>query len=77
MSRILFLESVSGVAGDMFAAAFVDAGLVTAAELAARAGAPDRAEAAFKILERLAANRGSGVRKRARARVVESTFRLA
>ena len=35
MSRILFLESVSGVAGDMFAAAFVDAGLVTAAELAA------------------------------------------
>ena len=50
---------------------------LTAAELAARAGAPDRAEAAFKILERLAANRGSGVRKRARARVVESTFRLA
>ncbi len=35
MSRILFLESVAGVAGDMFAAAFVDAGLVTAAELAA------------------------------------------
>jgi uncharacterized protein (TIGR00299 family) protein len=34
MSRILFLESVSGVAGDMFAAAFVDAGLVSAAELA-------------------------------------------
>ena len=35
MSRVLFLESVSGVAGDMFAAAFVDAGLVPAAELAA------------------------------------------
>lgn len=35
MSRILFLDSVAGVAGDMFAAAFVDAGLVTAAELAA------------------------------------------
>jgi uncharacterized protein (TIGR00299 family) protein len=35
MSRILFLESVAGVAGDMFTAAFVDAGLVTAAELAA------------------------------------------
>lgn len=34
MNRILFLESVSGVAGDMFAAAFVDAGLVTAGELA-------------------------------------------
>ena len=33
MSRTLFLESVSGVAGDMFAAAFVDAGLVSAADL--------------------------------------------
>lgn len=33
MSRVLFLESVAGVAGDMFAAAFVDAGLVTATEL--------------------------------------------
>jgi uncharacterized protein (TIGR00299 family) protein len=35
MSRTLFLESVSGVAGDMFAAAFLDAGLVAAADLAA------------------------------------------
>ncbi len=35
MSRTLFLESVSGVAGDMFAAAFLDAGLVSAADLAA------------------------------------------
>ncbi|MFM8336335.1 MAG: glucose-6-phosphate isomerase, partial [Opitutaceae bacterium] len=50
---------------------------LTAAELAVRAGAPDRAETAFKILERLAANRGSGVRKRARGRVVDSTVRLA
>ncbi|MBI3557098.1 MAG: LarC family nickel insertion protein [Deltaproteobacteria bacterium] len=33
MSRILFLESVAGVAGDMFAASFVDAGLVSVAEL--------------------------------------------
>ena len=32
---------------------------------------------AAKILERLAANRATGVRKRARARAVESTFRLA
>ena len=43
MSRTLFLESVSGVAGDMFAAAFLDAGLVTAADLAsvpARLGLP-------------------------------------
>ena len=35
MSRVVYLESVAGVAGDMFAAAFLDAGLVTAAELAA------------------------------------------
>ncbi|MBI5689905.1 MAG: LarC family nickel insertion protein [Verrucomicrobia bacterium] len=35
MSRTLYLESVSGVAGDMFAAAFVHAGLVSSAELAA------------------------------------------
>src|SRR3954466_1813352 len=33
MSRVLFLESVAGVAGDMFAASFLDAGLVTRAEL--------------------------------------------
>lgn len=33
MSKCLFLESVAGVAGDMFAAAFVDAGLVTRDEL--------------------------------------------
>jgi hypothetical protein len=33
--KILFLESVAGVAGDMFAASFVDAGLVTKDELAA------------------------------------------
>jgi glucose-6-phosphate isomerase len=49
----------------------------TAEELASRSGAPDRAEAAFKILERLAANRSTGVRKRARARAIDSTFRLA
>lgn len=33
--RILYLESVAGVAGDMFAASFVDAGLVTAEQLQA------------------------------------------
>lgn len=33
MSKILFLESVAGVAGDMFAASFVDAGFVTTEEL--------------------------------------------
>ena len=33
MGKALFLESVAGVAGDMFAAAFVDAGLITKDEL--------------------------------------------
>lgn len=33
MSKAVFLESVAGVAGDMFVASFVDAGVVTAAEL--------------------------------------------
>jgi|CXWL01.1.fsa_nt_gi uncharacterized protein (TIGR00299 family) protein len=33
MGKALFLESVAGVAGDMFAAGFIDAGLVTAEEL--------------------------------------------
>lgn len=38
MGKALFLESVSGVAGDMFAAGFVDAGLVSSEELNALAG---------------------------------------
>jgi len=33
MGKVLFLDSVAGVAGDMFAAAFVDAGVVTVPEL--------------------------------------------
>jgi glucose-6-phosphate isomerase len=48
----------------------------TAEQLAAQVGAPERAEQAFKILEHLAANRGSGVKKRARASAVDSTYRL-
>ena len=47
----------------------------TAEQLATHIGAPDRAELAFKILEHLAANRGSGIRKRARSSAVESTYR--
>ena len=38
----------------------------TAEQLAAELGSPDRAELVFKILEHLAANRSSGVKKRAR-----------
>ncbi len=48
----------------------------TAEQLAARAGAPDQAELAFKILERLAANRGTGVRKRVRKPAFESSYRM-
>jgi glucose-6-phosphate isomerase len=48
----------------------------TAAELAAAAGEPDKAELAFKILEHLAANRSSGVKKRAKVPVVESVSRI-
>lgn len=36
--KILFLESVAGIAGDMFAAAFVDAGLVTVEEFQSLCG---------------------------------------
>ncbi|WP_414663102.1 glucose-6-phosphate isomerase [Horticoccus sp. 23ND18S-11] len=49
----------------------------TAEDLAARAGSPDKAELAFKILEHLAANKGSGVKKRVRQPAVASTYRLA
>jgi glucose-6-phosphate isomerase len=48
----------------------------TAEQLAARAGAPDQAELAFKILERLAANRGTDVRKRVRKPAFESSYRM-
>ncbi len=47
----------------------------TAEKLAAEAGASEQAELAFKILEHLAANRGSGVKKRARTPLFESTYR--
>ncbi len=47
----------------------------TAEKLAATAGAPDKAEIAFKILEHLAANKSSGVRKRAKSVAVDSTYR--
>jgi uncharacterized protein (DUF111 family) len=33
MTKTLFLESVAGIAGDMFAASFLDAGLVSIEEL--------------------------------------------
>jgi glucose-6-phosphate isomerase len=48
----------------------------TAEELATAAGAPDQAEVAFKILERLAANKSSGVKKRAKTPWFTSTYRV-
>lgn len=47
-----------------------------AEQLAAQVGAADQAELAFKILEHLAANRNSGVKRRARKPLVESTYRM-
>ncbi|MEY4940911.1 MAG: hypothetical protein RIQ93_2646, partial [Verrucomicrobiota bacterium] len=47
----------------------------TAPKLAEAAGVADQAELAFKILDRLAANRGSGVKKRARKPLFDSTYR--
>ena len=49
---------------------------LTAEHWAQRIGEPDKAELTFKILEHLAANRSSGVRKRARKPAYESTYRI-
>ncbi len=49
----------------------------TAEQLAAQAGAADQAELTFKILEHLAANKSSGVKRRAKSSLVESTYRMA
>jgi glucose-6-phosphate isomerase len=49
----------------------------TAEKLAAHVGESDKAELAFKILEHLAANKGSGVKKRAKVPAVESVYRGA
>ena len=47
----------------------------TAEKLAAQIGVPEKTELVFKILEHLAANRSSGVRKRVRSPLFESTYR--
>jgi glucose-6-phosphate isomerase len=49
----------------------------SAEQLAAKIGAADKTETAFKVLEHLAANKGSGIKKRVKSPVSESTFRLA
>ena len=49
----------------------------SAETLAARIGSPEKAELVFKILEHLAANKTTGVKKRAKAVNTESTYRLS
>jgi glucose-6-phosphate isomerase len=65
--KLKLVTALQAAAGEAF----------TAEELAARAGEPEKAELAFKILEHLAANKSSGVKKRAKKSIVESTYRLA
>ncbi len=50
---------------------------LTAEQLAAAAGAPEKTELVFKILEHLAANKYSGVKKRAKSPWYESTYRIS
>jgi glucose-6-phosphate isomerase len=49
----------------------------TAEQLAAAIGAPEQTETVFKILEHLAANKSSDVKKRAKADVTASLYRAA
>ena len=49
----------------------------TAPDLAAKAGAPESAETAFKVLEHLSANPATGVRRRPGATATTATYRLA
>lgn len=49
----------------------------TAEKLAAQVGESDKVELTFKILEHLAANKGSGVKKRAKTPAFESLYRSA
>jgi glucose-6-phosphate isomerase len=48
----------------------------SAEQLAEKAGEPEKTELAFKILEHLAANKSTGVKKRARKPGFESTYRM-
>ena len=65
--KLKLVETLKATGGEAF----------TAEQLAARAGEPDKAELAFKVLEHLAANKNTGVKKRARKPGFESTYRSA
>jgi len=65
--RLKLVEALKAAKGQAF----------TADEIAAKLGSPDKAELAFKVLEHLAANPGSGVVKTAVTPWFKSTFRSA
>jgi glucose-6-phosphate isomerase len=64
--KLKLVEALKASAGEAF----------TAEKLAGRVGAPEQAELVFKILEHLAANKTSGVKRRVKALLVDSTYRL-
>jgi glucose-6-phosphate isomerase len=64
--KLKIVEALKAAPGESF----------SAEKLAERLGAPEKAELVFKILEHLAANKSSGVKKRVKAPLVESTYRL-
>jgi glucose-6-phosphate isomerase len=64
--KLKLVDALKAASGDAF----------TAEQLAARIGAPDQAELTFKILEHLAANKGTGVKRRLRKPAFESTYRM-
>ncbi len=64
--KLKLVESLKAAPGEAF----------TAEQLAEKAGAPEKAELAFKILEHLAANKNTGVKKRAKTPVTHSLYRL-
>ena len=64
--KLKLLDALKSADGDAF----------SAEQLATRVGAPEKAELAFKILEHLAANKSSGVKKRVRKPAFESTYRI-
>ncbi len=64
--KLKLVEALKAAPGESF----------NAESLATRIGAPEQAELVFKILEHLAANKHTGVKKRARKPVTDSTYRL-
>jgi glucose-6-phosphate isomerase len=64
--KLKLLEALKTAPGEPF----------SAEQLAGRIGAAEKTELAFKILEHLAANKSTGVKRRARKPAFESTYRM-